>query len=303
MSNDYHPEIDAHLYERERAAHLTRRYGDASTAWDKDFGQLDTTEAKARKSSQELQDIIAANQLDPEKPLKFSVRAAGRDVTIQVRPPQEENGDWACNAPVEADPGVWEWRTLLAKTYDGLIATLTRVLSAGPQIRELSESERLALARACTQKKNLPIVLEEYIRLRTGKPPDEYILGDPRYRGVLDAACLFCFFNSDPSSQDSKSFRDYLTKYAGNRPLSVPLVKEAYSRFQKESAMSAFKQRVEAPPVNQAALEKASDQTITESFSAIRRAYAEDDRRKRDLLHRERMSPEQAIEALRGPEE
>jgi hypothetical protein len=222
--------IDPHAYAAVRAAHLTERYGSPSQAWDINFGGLDTGAAQARKASQELKNIIAANIPDPERPLRFSVTVANRQIALEVRPPQDPSGKWTCQMPCAIEGG-WEWRTLQASGYDDLVGLINKQLAAAPLVRDLTAEESLELARMCTQKKNLAEVLSRYVMLRTGKPLDESVLHDPRLLHVLDAACLFIFFNSEPTSVDTPEFRAFLKTYQGTRPLNLPIVKSAYEEL------------------------------------------------------------------------
>jgi hypothetical protein len=131
----------------------------------------------------------------------------------------------------------------------------------------------------------------------------------PRLTPVLDAACLFIFFNSEPASVDTPAFRAFLKTYAGTRPLSLPLVKSAFEEYKKrekaaeQARLKGLTPEGEPLPerVSEAELHNASDEEISQSLSKVRRAYAESERRRRDLIHAQPRTAEQAIRDVRGP--
>ena len=300
------PAVDPHFYQRERAAHLRERYGSDSEPWDKNFGGLDLGAAQARKASKELRDAIAAAGSDPERPLRFTVRIAQRDVVIQLR--QQDDGQWTCHMPCEIEPGVNEHRTLLAASYDGLIGLVNKILSQGPIIRDLTEAESLELARACVtrKKEDLAAVLEAYLRLRIGRVVDDLTLSDPRYLPVINESCLFVFFHSEPSARDSKEFRDFLKSYAQARPYSLPLVKSAWKAFE-EKAKDQAEQLAAVPQVSEEDLASMSDRDIEKTLTAVAREHADTERRRRDALRydsrQEYRTAEQVIKDLHGIED
>jgi hypothetical protein len=299
--------IDAHGYNEARAAHLTKRYGSQTDAWDPEFAQLDAGDALARKTSQELKNIIAANTVDPEKPLRFSVTVANRQIAIDIRAPQDPSGKWTTQMPCPIEGG-WEWRVLSAPDYDTLIGLINKQLAAAPVIRHLTAEESLELSRLCVTKNNLAEVVERYVELRCGKSLDASMLSDPRFLGVTNDAAMFVFLHSEPTVTDSPAFREFLKTYASGRPYNVVLIKAAYEEFKKrETSMEKMRLKGLTPEgdrlpehVGQAELQNASDKEIAQSLSGIRREFAETERRKRELLHTP-CTPEEAIRRLRGP--
>lgn len=294
---DFAPPIDADIhdarrYEEERAEHLRKRYG-PDTVWDPAFGGLDDRDRKAKQSSQELRNEIAKAGLDGSRPMRFSVRIANRDIALQLA---EQDGVWFTNLPIEVEPNRWEWRRLEARGYDDLLAAITRNLRAGPAIRDLTPEEELELARMCVSKKkgDLAVVLERYLQMRLGRGADETTLNDPRYLSVVNQSVLFIFKHSEPAYTPEADA--YIKRFAADKPLNLPLVRVAFAAYQKERQ----KAEAEKPPhVSESQLQESSDRELSETFRAVRKAYGDADRQRRDLLHR---TPEQAIEDLRGPE-
>lgn len=290
--------------DEERTARLRERLGNDDEAWGgPEFSNgLDTSTAQARAAGKKMRDYLASQGTDPDRPLRFRVNIKGRDITLEIRPPldpQDPNAKFECTMPCEIEPGTFEWRILRASGYDELLLAVNKQLAAPPLVRDLTAEESLELARMCTQKKNLAEVLTRYIELRIGKAPDESTLRDPRLTHVLDAACMFVFFNSEPSSVDTPAFRAFLKTYAGTRPLSLPLVKSAFEAF-KTSEKDAEKLPL-PEQVTEAELAAASDKELAQSLSGVRRTFAETERRKRELLHTRPRTPEEAIAELRGP--
>ena len=294
-----------------RAQILRERFGNDDGAWDPEFSGLDTSSAQARAAGKKMRDYLASQGTDASRPLRFRVNIKGRDITLEVKPPQDPqdpNAKWETTMPCEIEPGTFERRVLRASGYDEILLLINKQLAAPPLVRDLSVEESLELARMCTQKKNLPDVLTRYIACRIGKTPDESVLRDPRLNHVLDAACLFIFINSEPTSTDTPEFRAFLKTYRGTRPLSLPLVKscfEEYKRREKAAEQARLKGLTpEGQPlpehVGEAELQNASGEEIAKSLSGVRRAFAENERRKRELLHTPRTA-EQALRDLRGP--
>jgi hypothetical protein len=273
---------DPHSYFKGRADHLRKRYGGDDEPWDKDFGGLDLGAAQARRTSQELKDTIAAAGIDETRPMTFNVRIANRDVRIQVR--QTDEGEFTCQMPIQVAVGYWEWRTLLASSYDSLIGMVNRALAAAPVIRNLTPEEELELARNCMPptKENLAVVMQQYLKLRLGPPGEhESCLHDPRYARVVDEMVLFLMKHAVPDFPNTPQAVDYIRKFAAGRPLNFPMAKAAFARYQKEQKAA------EPPPpqINDADLAEASDTDIAESLRGIARARAEQDRKKRALVY------------------
>lgn len=294
-----------------RAKMLRERLGNDDEAWGgPEFSNgLDTSTAQARAAAQKMKDFLASQGTDPDRPLRFNCRIGNRALILEVRPPQDPSAKWECTMPCEIEPGVWEWRTLQASGYDELIGRINRQLAAPPLVRDLTVEESLELARMCANKKNLQEVLARYIELRTGKPLDESVLHDPRLVAVTNDACCFTFFNSTPSATDSKDFRAFLKSHAAGRPYTVVLVRAAYEEY-KTREKSAEKLRLkgltpEGEPlpehVGEAELQNATDKEIAASLGRIRRAFGEAERHRRDLIHVQPRTAEQAIHDLRGP--
>jgi hypothetical protein len=281
-ADDYNLDpLDPFAYTRERAEHLRKRYGADSEPWDKDFGGLDLGAEQARKASKELRDSIAANSLDPERPLRFSVRIANRDVALQIT---EQDGRWFTNMPIEVSPQRWEWRRLEADSYDDLLASITRNLRAGPQIQDLSPEDELRLARACVpgKKQDLAAVLEEYLRLRLGPGADATTLDDPRYARVVDESVLFIFAHSEPTFPNTPQAIEYIKRYANGRPLNIKIARAAFAEFQKHE--KSAEQLAAVPQVTEQDLVAMSDKDIEKTLTAVSREHADTERRRRDLL-------------------
>jgi hypothetical protein len=261
--------------DEERTAKLRERLGNDDEAWGgPEFSNgLDTSTAQARAATQKMRDHLAAAGADPDRPMVFNVSIAGRTVRIEVR--QDEDGQFSCLLPVEVAPSHWEWRTLLANSYDGLIGSINRVLSARPSIRELSEQERLELGLLAAQDKEE--AFWRYIELRTGKERDESLLRDPRYVNVRNDAVLF-IYSQDPKFPNTPQAIAHIRNYANGRPLTLPLCRAAMKTYEEP--------KEEKPPVvTEADINSASDKEINESLRGLARARAEQDRKKRELVY------------------
>jgi hypothetical protein len=174
----------------------------------------------------------------------------------------------------------------------------------GPQIQDLSPEDALHLARACVpgKKQDLAAVLEEYLKLRLGQGADGTTLDDPRYARVVDESVLFIFAHSEPEFPNTPQAIEYIKRYANGRPLNIKIARAAFAEYQKQERQKAAEP---APPqVTETELQAASDEDIQQALSAVRRQHGDAERKRRELLHNTaRLTPEQAIEALRGPEE
>jgi hypothetical protein len=275
-------ELDPQLqsdHEILRTDRLRQRYGSDSEPWDKEFGGLDNSADKARAAALRMKNYLAASGVDPDKPMRFSVTVAGRSVPIQVR--QQENGEFTCDLPVEIQPGHFEYRTIIADSYENLIGGINRALSSGPRIRDLTAEETLELARMCASGQNIDSVVWRYLEYRIGKVEDvSALLRDPKYVCVTNDCALFVFSHTEPSFSNSPEAVEYIRRYAGSRPLTVPLCKAAFAAYQRRET-SAEQARliglpqdgqIPTPPtLTEAELESATDREIRESLRGIAR--------------------------------
>jgi hypothetical protein len=100
--------------------------------------------------------------------------------------------------------------------------------AAAGRPRDLSERERLRVARMA-QAGRVDEAISEVLRCSLdGDEPDLEMTHDPAYRDLCDTAVYEVFHNVELDYVETASRRAYLLRFAGRRPLTIYLLQQAW---------------------------------------------------------------------------
>ena len=156
--------------------------------------------------------------------------------------------------------------------------------------RNLNERERLRVARMA-QAGRVDEAIGEYLRCALdGDEPTMELVNDPKYRGLCDDAVLTVFEETQLDYVPTAARKAYLLRFAGNRPLTIPLLQQAWKSCQQNesrSERSALLNQMERPepqPVTAQQIDELSDGAVDALYHDSLRAYAESIRRAPGVL-------------------
>lgn len=179
------------------------------------------------------------------------------------------------------DQGLWTCENL-ESAWEALCEHGLAELRPG-QVKELSADEKLAIIRKGQNGMNhgdeikVLEALATYCSFALGLDPDEIDLTDPDYRRVVDQGIFFIFEMTTPSYSPSPERREFLLRYFAGRPLSFPLVFEAWRACQQSEARG-YSRALLAPDETQQArgetLDDLDDSQIENLYKSTRRYVA-----------------------------
>jgi hypothetical protein len=255
-----------------------KRYGPDNGPWDPEYGGLDLHGYGIGSKQLKAYLEAAAEETDPNRPRRFKLRANGREISVQVF---KRGETWVALAPVKN-----QWMEFRERSYDDLVQLLLETFNKGP--RELTERERLTIARLCVPGPDLQArmlqALGLYLRYRCGEQVDESILNDPSFAAIVNDGFRLIFVCSEPGFRESREAWNYMEAYRGrNRQWSIPLLKAAWKSYtENPTAAQPINEQSEAPRVTEADLIALNDEAIASLYGGVVSKNARDFQRLRD---------------------
>ena len=193
-------------------------------------------------------------------------------------PEHERDGDTETVINRLIDAGVWDVQHLCA-VFDALNAEGLLEMEAG-EPRSLTGRERLRIARLA-QAGRVDEAIGEYLRCALdGDEPTMELVNDPKYRGLCDDAVLTVFEETQLDYVPTAARKAYLLRFAGNRPLTIPLLQQAWKSCQQNESRrerSAVLEQVERPepqPVTPQQIDALDDASVDRLYHASLAEYA-----------------------------
>jgi len=134
-----------------------------------------------------------------------------------------------------------------------------------------------------------------YVRGRCGEVTTE-MLDNPDYRKVTDEAAWFVFRHSTNDYADSKEAHDFMNRFVGDRPITVPLLRSAFAEW-KQSQASEEEQPTLARDqakteqtrgrISEAALDRLSDEQVANIYRGAVREGAQQEINYRKMIRGE----------------
>jgi hypothetical protein len=121
-----------------------------------------------------------------------------------------------------------------ATSRDDAMAGANRWLNSkrGPQIRALSKDQELFIARLAGMGKREDAILN-FLAYSVPDYEGTDISSDPKYTDVCNRCAWFVFIYSTPQYSDSEAAREFMTRYVGDRPVTVQLLQFAFNAYQE----------------------------------------------------------------------
>lgn len=147
--------------------------------------------------------------------------------------------------------------------------------------RNLSERERLRVSRMA-QAGRIEEAIGEYLRCSLdGDEPTLELVNDPKYRGLCDDAVYTVWEETQLDFVPTGSRKAYLLRFAGNRPLTIPLLREAWKscmaserRSERGQLLNSIEQQQQTPPTP-AEIDNLKDDEVERLYHQSLKAYAE----------------------------
>lgn len=198
--------------------------------------------------------------------------------------PAEQHGDAGDVADLLMARGYWTVENL-QRVFDALMAEGLLDTPAG-EPRPLSERERLRVVRL-GQSGQLDAAIGEFLRCSLdGDEPTLELLQDPRYKSLCDDAVFFVFSETQLDFVETASRKAYLLRYAGSRPLTIPLLQQAWKscqenerRRERGAIVDQMVRPKEPQPVTPNQLDELSDHDVEDLLHSSLREYAQQFRR------------------------
>ena len=180
----------------------------------------------------------------------------------------------------------------LAFTSQNLAYAFKALTEAGeiefaPQaVRPLSQEELLEVTRYAQSESNqfvqtgvsesLRLAIERYIFFATqekGLSPDR-IMFDPTYRSLMDKAIFFCWCQARTDFTPTPERKRFFQEYAAGRPLSVPLLNQAWiacKKAESDCTRSSLLTQIEPTQQGEPDFNDLSDEAIDALFHDVTR--------------------------------
>ena len=163
-----------------------------------------------------------------------------------------------------------ELHRFTGKDRDTVLGKIMK-LAKRDSIRDLTRSQEIEVARLCQMGRRTEGIAR-YLEYRIGKErgnrydsPEE-MTSDVALQGVMAECALFCWLNSRPDVTNSSEFQEFLSAYAGTRPINFDLLDACWIAFQQEPSIRLPDVRKPDKPATTEELEDADDETINKTF-------------------------------------
>jgi hypothetical protein len=212
-------------------------------------------------------------------PTQHNFRVITSTLSFNALPPSQQDGDIEDQVAALIDGGHWTVPNLVAcfnaLTREGLLDV------AEGSARNLSERERLHVIRLA-QSGNTQGAIDEFLRCALDEDSLSLdIISDPDYRGVIDSSVLFVFESATADYSPSDERRNFLLRYAAGRPLTFPLLNQAWSTLKAREAsyarteiLDSFQRRESEPPPSLKQMDELDDEAFDRLYHDTLRSYA-----------------------------
>lgn len=201
--------------------------------------------------------------------------------------PEEQRGDNGDVADLLMARGYWTIENL-QRVHDALMNEGLLDVAAG-EPRNLSERERLRVARMA-QAGRIDEAIGEYLRCALdGDEPDMALINDPKYRGLCNDAVYEVFQNIQLDYVETAPRKAYLLRFAGTRPLTVRLLEQAWKSCQENERRRERGELLsqigpQSQPVGEKEIDALDDSAVDRLYHDSLRAYAESVRKAPGVL-------------------
>ena len=122
----------------------------------------------------------------------------------------------------------------------------------------------------------------EYLRCALdGDEPSLDLVSDPKYKNLCDDAVFSVWEETQLDFVPTGSRKAFLFRFAGNRPLTIPLLQEAWKnlkaherRHERGELLNSIEQRQQTPPTP-AEIDELKDDEVERLYHQSLKAYAE----------------------------
>jgi len=188
------------------------------------------------------------------------------------------------------DLGFWTVPNLTS-TFLALQAEGRLDIAAG-STRKLSAAERLRVTRMA-QAGRVDAAIGEYLKCALdGEEPDPDMLNDPDYLEACNAAVYSVFSDITLDYNPTPEHQSYLMRYAGSRPLTLPLLQQGWrscqateQRYQRGELLDQYQQRPEdTQPPSLKEIDALDDASVENLYHGALKEYVNSFRRPNGLL-------------------
>jgi len=187
------------------------------------------------------------------------------------------------------DLGFWTEQNLSA-TFNALTAEGLLDVPLG-STRELSTAERLRVTRLA-QSGRVDAVIGEYLRCSLdGEEPDLDMLNDPDYLEACNNAVYSVFTDIQLDYNPTPEHQSYLMRCAGSRPLTLPLLQQAWrscqateQRYQRGELLDQFQRPEDTQPPSAREIDALSDTEVNRLYHGALKEYVNSFRRPNGVL-------------------
>jgi len=117
------------------------------------------------------------------------------------------------------------------------------------------------------------------------------LLDDPNYMSVCNDACFAVFEDTQLDYSPTPERQGYLFRYAGSRPLTLPLLQQAWrscqaneQRHERSELLTAYQRPEDTPPPSAKELDALDDAAVDRLYHDSLREYARSFRRSQGVL-------------------
>ena len=144
--------------------------------------------------------------------------------------------------------------------------------------RALTSAERLRVTRLA-QSGRVDAAIGEHLKCALdGEEPGLSILDDPNYLGACNSAVYAVFSDTQFDYSPTPEHEDYLSRYAGSRPLTLELLRQAWKscqaneqRHERSELLSPLREQDQAPSERE--LNALNDDEVDRLYRASLREY------------------------------
>lgn len=235
--------------------------------------QLATAIADAASSDPELQKILEqAGVHDLSAPQPF--RTTGFEGSAYF-----DGQAWYFE--VTGDDGKVGRVKIHAKNRDSAFVSAARFFQKKPSgLHELTEAQKLHVAREAQRPGGINDALQAYCAYSFPKTSDEEEAGDilenPLYREALEKGVWYVFkaATADCDARTEDEFRQFVTDFAGDKPLTVGLLQRLHEKFRTAQIERNLKLFGDEGQSTARDLDSLSDDEVAATLDSATREYA-----------------------------
>jgi hypothetical protein len=209
-------------------------------------------------------------------PTRRNYETIATTLAFNALPTSEQSGTTDEIVTALIDGGFWTVPNLTA-CYHALTAEGLLDVPAG-STRNLSSAERLQVSRAA-QAGQIDQAIGMYLKFALdGEDPDMSMVNDPAYIDVCNDAVYAVFEDTQLDFEPTPERQQYLMRYAGSRPLTLPLLQQAWrscqaneQRHERSELLSPLREQDQPPSARE--LDDLPDAAVENLYRASLREY------------------------------